>query len=718
MLNAWRSIEVIIKELKLGSFGKFQDKEISLEPGFNIIYGKNEAGKSTIHNFIKGMLFGLERSRGRISKDDPYLKNLPWDNSGSYGGSMDIAVGTRNYRIIRSFHKNDRSFKIIDLATGREVKAEQGDISDIVTGLTESIYRNTVSVEQLKAKTDEELVEEVRNYIANLTLSKTNEVDVKSALNSLSQKKKQLQTEYRELNTSQLSEEISKLQNSLGKIDSLTQVLKEYELREKVLRKNKDELQQDEVYRRDLNGTQTFQYMKEKYDHYKDLKSHYVEGMDKIQEREKKIRELEKVQTTYKSIYTDMEKISELYQRKLQLDEQVQFIRKKEEELTNYSRKKNWVQCFIPVIVVVLLSTLIMIAGATSIGATLAVASAFVGIIVYLYKQYKLGEEIRTLEYEESLIEKEFLKNEALQKDILLKNNVTTDSELRFRIQVVKHNEEELIQLKEELKYLVLEKEKSKDKIQKLSEQLHEYISYYFDSYSLEEDNIQDVEYEVNYRQLRAQKQMESIEEEYESLIVKLEKIKWELAGYDSVEEELEKKVALYQEYEERSQRVKKDLEALDLAISSIEALSMDIHDTFGNQINEYMCQTVERITKGKYRDVKVDENLDIKLLRKDDYVNFEQLSAGAIAQMYVALRVVLGGLLTRTKGLPFIFDDSFVLYDDERLESVIKELNLLSDRQIIIFTCHNREKEVFDKLKISYHYVELSNEDLRDGLS
>lgn len=703
---------MIIKEIKLGSFGKFQDKEISLEPGFNLIYGKNEAGKSTIHSFIRGMLFGLDRSRGRISKDDPYQKNLPWDNSSSYGGSMDIGVGTRTYRIIRSFHKNDRVFKMIDLATGREVQTQHGDISDIVTGLTESIYRNTVSVEQLKSKTDEELVEEVRNYIANLTLSKTNEVDVKSALGSLNQKKKQLQMEYKEINVQQLSDEISKLQSSLGKSDSLTQSLKEYEHREKVLRKKKEEMHQNEAFQRDLSGMQTFQFMKEKYDHYNDLKSRHIKGMAEIQAKEKKINDLEKVQTTYKSIYSDMEKINELYQRKVLLDDQIQEIRKKEEELNHSARKKNWIHCFIPVICILILSFVIMFAGKKSIGATLAVVSMFLGIIVYLYKQHKLSEQNHKLEYEESMIEKEFLSNESKQRDILLKNNVTTDSELRYKIQIVKHNEEDLIQLKEELKYLLKEKERNIEKIETLTSQLHEYVSNYFDSYSLEEDNIQDIEYEVNYRQLKAQKQIEAMEEEYESLIVKLEKIKWELASYDTVEEELEKTERLYEEAQDRSKRLKSELEAIDLAIESIEALSMNIHDTFGEQINQYMCETVKRITNGKYTDVKVDENLDIKLQRKDNYVNFEQLSAGAIAQMYVALRVVLGGLLTRTKGLPFIFDDSFVLYDDERVETVIKELSLLNDRQIIIFTCHNREKEIFDKLNISYNYVDLSSEE------
>ena len=61
-------------ELHIDGFGKFHDRTISFNDGINIIYGKNEAGKSTLHTFIRGMLFGIERGRGRAAKNDLYTK--------------------------------------------------------------------------------------------------------------------------------------------------------------------------------------------------------------------------------------------------------------------------------------------------------------------------------------------------------------------------------------------------------------------------------------------------------------------------------------------------------------------------------------------------------------------------------------------------------------------------------------------------------------------
>ena len=41
-----------IKQLKINSFGKLKDKEITLKDNINILFGKNEAGKSTIIKYF------------------------------------------------------------------------------------------------------------------------------------------------------------------------------------------------------------------------------------------------------------------------------------------------------------------------------------------------------------------------------------------------------------------------------------------------------------------------------------------------------------------------------------------------------------------------------------------------------------------------------------------------------------------------------------------
>ena len=89
-------------ELQIKGFGKFHDQVISFQDGLNVVYGKNEAGKSTIHTFIRGMLFGIQRQRGRASKNDLYTRFEPWENSGTYEGALRLEQGGNIYRIERS----------------------------------------------------------------------------------------------------------------------------------------------------------------------------------------------------------------------------------------------------------------------------------------------------------------------------------------------------------------------------------------------------------------------------------------------------------------------------------------------------------------------------------------------------------------------------------------------------------------------------------------
>ena len=105
---------MIIKDIRLTNFGKFNHKMVTLEPGLNIVYGENEAGKTTLHTFIRGMLFGIEKQRGKASGKDLYTKYEPWENPANYHGMMRIESDGVTYRIERNFNKLNKSFKVIN----------------------------------------------------------------------------------------------------------------------------------------------------------------------------------------------------------------------------------------------------------------------------------------------------------------------------------------------------------------------------------------------------------------------------------------------------------------------------------------------------------------------------------------------------------------------------------------------------------------------------
>ena len=117
-----------INELLLKNFGKFHDRQINLEEGINLIHGENESGKSTIHTFIKGMLFGIERGRGRAAQNDTFSIYEPWDNPNYYSGTLKFASGGKHFRIERNFDKYSKKAELVCIEDGEVLSVEDGDL--------------------------------------------------------------------------------------------------------------------------------------------------------------------------------------------------------------------------------------------------------------------------------------------------------------------------------------------------------------------------------------------------------------------------------------------------------------------------------------------------------------------------------------------------------------------------------------------------------------
>ena len=178
-----------IEKLLLKNFGKFNNFEIDLDTGLNVIYGKNESGKSTLFSFIKGILFGIEKQRGRAAKTDAYVKLEPWDNPTFFEGRCLLVKGGVHYILERRFYKGDKSFYIINRDTGERLSEEAAEA--FFEGLSESRYLNSISVGQARQEDDTELIKEIQNCIANLDVSHGAEIDVEAACKSLKDKKRE-----------------------------------------------------------------------------------------------------------------------------------------------------------------------------------------------------------------------------------------------------------------------------------------------------------------------------------------------------------------------------------------------------------------------------------------------------------------------------------------------------------------------------------------------
>lgn len=95
-----------INKLKINAYGKLQEKEMNFTDNINIVYGKNEAGKSTLLNFITNCFYGI--SKNKKGKDiSDFEKYIPWIGE-DFSGKLEYELDNQEkYEIFRDFRKKN-----------------------------------------------------------------------------------------------------------------------------------------------------------------------------------------------------------------------------------------------------------------------------------------------------------------------------------------------------------------------------------------------------------------------------------------------------------------------------------------------------------------------------------------------------------------------------------------------------------------------------------
>ncbi|MBQ8166303.1 MAG: AAA family ATPase, partial [Lachnospiraceae bacterium] len=181
-------------KLMLKDFGKFNNKEIDLKPGLNLIHGGNEAGKTTVKDFIVGMLYGIDKSRGLKARFDEYELRKPLNSSG-FSGKAYVKKDDKNYLVERSFLRHNRRVKAMDINSGRELDLRntnslQGELFDV----DKNTYENTLCIGEHGAAPGKELASEMANYLANLATTGSADIDKDKAIQRLKEEKKKYDT--------------------------------------------------------------------------------------------------------------------------------------------------------------------------------------------------------------------------------------------------------------------------------------------------------------------------------------------------------------------------------------------------------------------------------------------------------------------------------------------------------------------------------------------
>ena len=214
-----------IKELRLKNFGKFTDKEIRFSDGLNVIYGENESGKSTVHAFIRGMLFGMERGRGRAASQDAFSRYEPWENPNYYSGEMKFEAGDKTFLLSRNFDRYGKSASLVCQEDAEELSVADGDLQMLMGDLTPQVYDDSLSIAQMKAEPGIALSEELKNYASNYYAAGDEELDLAAAMDYLKERKKessrlmQKEMEKRQDEREHISQEMSYVWRDIHKLE-------------------------------------------------------------------------------------------------------------------------------------------------------------------------------------------------------------------------------------------------------------------------------------------------------------------------------------------------------------------------------------------------------------------------------------------------------------------------------------------------------------------
>ncbi len=659
-----------IEEIHLIAFGQFQDYRLNLHKDMTIIYGDNEAGKSTIWHFICGMFYGFYRPNIKTRRYLPEHERFrPWIGN-SYKGSLLLYDDSmkRHVRIYRDFMPGQESVEVLDEQTGETITALYDthpiyrcpDVAKKHLGMSYGSFMNTYGIMQLGQATDTVLMEEVKQLlIAGMTGHKE-AVSLQGVKEEIQDKLQAIGTKRRSQSPlgkawGKLEEINSKLDTSIGKQNHIREQMRELE---GVLAEGTpmSGLTSEDLY----EGVSIFQEYQ-----------HVQEEIQKLTTR------LEEEVSEYQSIEGEEQKsmaplVDELEKTLAKMQQNFAVTDKEDEALESaMSKGEHRMVMFVSISGLAVISAIIGwalhrplilgIMGGIALGGV-------VGAVFSYRKKEKMRNELnrlrlKTIEVKSKAkyMEEDIKRFKKKDEDAAIEKENRLAYHLRMK-GIIERDNQELALLKRQERELLAELEpfqkntviESVQDIQRLA---------------AKQRRIEDMrgEWEILARQ-EVQLSIEELKEERLKMLAQIEALEYEKGVYEGIDEYMDE-------------------------------VAKALQKKIAPSLNEAITQTVSQVTDGRYTRVFMTPDMEILLdgptLPMPKSV--EQLSRGTLDAIYISVRFALAKHLYGERQRPYIMDESFVHMDDERFERMMHRIDK-EDSQRLLFTCHRREGEWLER--------------------
>lgn len=660
-------------DLHIDGFGKFHDLDLRFAEGINILYGHNEAGKSTLHAFLQAMLYGLERRPGVGSAAKLHKKYRPWDAPERFGGTLRLAHEGQVYRIVRDFNADDlsadgatiSSLEIWNETTGVRVADPRGFLQAMLGEISETAFENTVSIGQLRSATSRSMVHELKSYITNLSTTGDMSLDSAGALKLLRQQRSALEAK-------RVPEAAKSYAQLIGEIRNIEREIAqpEYENQLRKFQALRSEVRTEQVDRQ----TRREELLQKTAAQEAVLTQADFDSADDIQEAK------EHADTLYSLCQIG----AEPRERAIRIALPLLFglltilcgvaaVLITAVESPAFAARFNLAPEKVP--------GLVAAVSGSGLNATILVAGS-IGLLVlcmllFVWRLY--ANAART----------GFLRETAAELSAMLTKQIGTAEISDDAMESFRTHMDELTRAEEEL-------ETHRTALAELSAELQNLSN---------DERRYDVELQ---KQNEKQTELEGKLQHLANVKNRAEMLKRTLDENDAISTEID---------------------AINLAAETMTELQGSIQSSFGHYLNKEAGELIAGITGGVYDSMWIDQNLDIFMNTPGKIVPIEDVSSGTMDQIYLALRLAAARLIQGDRGaaasagaagaqtstasavearLPLIFDDSFAMYDEQRLASALRYITEIHHGQILLFTCHTREQRILENEDVKFNLIEM----------
>ena len=686
-------------DLHIEGFGKFHDLDLRFAEGMNILYGHNEAGKSTLHAFLQAMLYGLERRPGIGSAAKLHKKYRPWDAPERFGGTLRLAHEGQVYRIVRDFNADDlsadgatiSSLEIWNETAGVRVADPRSFLQAMLGGISETAFENTVSIGQLRSATSRSMVHELKSYITNLSTTGDMSLDSAGALKLLRQQRSALETK-------RVPEAAKSYAQLIGEIRNIEREIAqpEYENQLRKFQALRSEVRTEQVDRQ----TRREELLQKTAAQEAVLTQAGFDSADDIQEAK------EHADTLYSLCQIG----AEPRERAIRIGLPLLFglltilcgiaaVLITAVESPAFAQRFNLAPEKVP--------GLVAAVSGSGLNATILVAGS-IGLLVlcmllFVWRLY--ANAART----------GFLRETAAELSAMLTKQIGAAEISDAAMESFRTHMDELTRAEEELETHRTALAEVSAELQNLSNDERRY------DVELQKQNEKQTELEGKLQHLANVKN-------------RAEMLKRTLDENDAISTEID---------------------AINLAAETMTELLSSIQSSFGHYLNKEAGELIAGITGGVYDSMWIDQNLDIFMNTPGKIVPIEDVSSGTMDQIYLALRLAAARLIQGDRGaaastsgagtsasgagqavagagasvsaagastgaagaqtstasavearLPLIFDDSFAMYDEQRLASALRYITEIHHGQILLFTCHTREQRILENENVKFNLI------------